>query len=49
MKEELISLGFFISPEGLKMDPKTLKEILEWHVPKSTFEGHTFHGLAIFY
>ena len=31
------------------MDPKTLKEILEWHVPKSTFEGHTFHGLGIFY
>ena len=34
-------LGFVISQEGLKVD----KEILEWPVPKSTFEVHNFHGL----
>ena len=28
-KKELVYLGFVVSPEGLKMDPKKVKSILE--------------------
>jgi hypothetical protein len=36
MKEELVYLGFIIS-QG-KMDLEKVKEIMEWLVPRSTFE-----------
>ena len=36
VKKELVYLGFFVSSEGLKMDPKKVKAILEWHNPRST-------------
>lgn len=37
MKDELVYLGFVISTEGLKMDPKKIKAIVEWPSPKSVF------------
>ena len=46
MKEELVYLGFFVSTEGLKMDPKKVKAILEWPSPRNVFEVRSFHGLA---
>jgi len=49
MKKELVYLGFFISAEGLKMDPEKIKAIMEWPSPKSIFEVRSFHGLASFY
>eukprot|EP00253_Pinus_taeda_P010063 PITA_10063 len=49
IKEELVYLGFVISAEGLKMDPKKIKAIVEWPSPKSVFEVRSFHGLASFY
>lgn len=49
MKEELVYFGFVISAEGLKTDPKNIKEIVEWPSPKSVFEVRSFHGLASFY
>jgi hypothetical protein len=38
-----------ISQEGLKMDSKKVKAIVEWPTPKSAFEVRSFHGLASFY
>jgi len=38
MKEELVYSRFIISLEGLKMDLEKLKEIMEWSIPRSTFE-----------
>ena len=35
LKEELVYLGFVISAEGLKMDPKKIKAIVEWPSPRS--------------
>ena len=49
MKEELVYLGFVFSIEGLKMDPKKIKAIIEWPSPRSVFEVRNFHGLASFY
>ena len=31
------------------MDPKKIKEIIEWPSLKSVFEVRSFHGLASFY
>ena len=49
MKKEPVYLGFVISREGLKMDQKKVKAILEWPSPKNVFEVRSFHGLASFY
>jgi hypothetical protein len=49
MKTELIYLGFVISSNELKMDPKKVKAIKEWLSPRSMFEVRSFHGLASFY
>ena len=48
-KKELVYLGFFLSPEGLKMDPEKVKSILEWPTPRSATEVRSFHGLVSFY
>ena len=47
--KELVYLGFVISVEGLKMDPKKVKAILEWPTPRSVIEVRSFHGLGSFY
>ena len=49
VKKELVYLGFVVSAEGLKMDPKKVKAILEWPTPRSAIEVRSFHGLATFY
>jgi hypothetical protein len=43
MKMELIYLGFVISSNELKMDPKRVKAIKEWSSPRSIFEVRSFH------
>ena len=47
--KELVYLGFVVSIQGLKMDPKEVKDILEWPTPKSVIEVRYFHGWASFY
>jgi hypothetical protein len=42
-------LGFVISSNELKMDPKKVKEIKDWTLPKSIFEVRSFHGFSSFY
>ena len=49
MQEEIVYLGFLILANSLKMDPKKVKEILEWPTPKNVAEVRSFHGLASFY
>ena len=49
VKRELVYLGFFVSSEGLKMDLKKVKAILEWPTPRSATEVRSFHGLVSFY
>jgi hypothetical protein len=49
MKKELIYLGFVISLNELKMDPKKVKEIKEWSSLRNIFEVRIFHGLSSFY
>ena len=48
-KEELVYLGFFISVDGLKMDPEKVKAITEWPSLRNVFQVRIFHGLASFY
>ena len=49
MQEEIMYLGFYISADSLKMDPKKVKEILEWPTLEYVGEVRSFHGLASFY
>ena len=49
MQEQIVYLGFVISADGLKMDPKKVKAILEWPAPENVGEVRSFHGLASFY
>ena len=42
-------LGFVISANGLKMDPKKVKAILECPALENVGEVRSFHGLASFY
>ena len=49
MKIELVSLGFVISQEGLKMDLEKVMEIVEWPSIRNIYEPRSFHNLASFY
>jgi hypothetical protein len=46
MKTKLIFLGFVISSNELKIDPKNVRAIKEWPSPSIIFEVRIFHGLA---
>ena len=49
MQENIVYLGFVISDDGLRMDLKKVKEILEWPIAKNVNEVRPFHSLASFY
>ena len=49
MKEEIVYLGFVILYDCLKMDPKIVKAILEWHTFETVGEVRSFYVLASFY
>jgi hypothetical protein len=49
MQTELIYLGFVISVNELKMDPKKVEVIRNWPSSRNVFEVRSFHGLASFY
>src|SRR5690606_32676612 len=48
-KTEVEFLGFIISTEGIKMDPKKVKDVLEWKTPQNVHDIQVFLGFANFY
>ncbi|GMJ03267.1 hypothetical protein HRI_003995900 [Hibiscus trionum] len=46
---EVVSLGHVVSADGIRVDPKKIKSIVEWKQPKSVTEVHSFLGLAGYY
>ena len=48
MKPELVYLGFVISRDGLKMDPKKVQEIIDWPSPRNIFEVRNFLWIGRF-
>jgi hypothetical protein len=49
MNKKLIYLGFVISSNEIKMDPKKVRAIRYWPSPRSIFGVRRFHGLESFY
>ena len=48
-KEQIQYLGHVISTEGISVDPKKIKTIMEWRVPKNVADIRSFMGLASYY
>ena len=49
MTHRVTFLGFIVTPDGVSADPEKIKSIVEWPIPKSVHDVHSFHGLATFY
>ena len=49
MTNSLMFLGFIVSSDGVKVDPKKIKSIIEWPELKTVIVVRSFHGLASFY
>jgi hypothetical protein len=45
-QKEIHYLGHIISREGISVEPKKVKAIMEWLVPKNSHEVRSFMGLA---
>ena len=48
-KKETEFLGYIISTEGVKMNPKKVQAVRDWKTPKSVKDVQSFLGLANFY
>ena len=46
---EVSFLGHIVSEEGIRVDPRKIKVILEWKPPRSVTEVRSFLGLAGYY
>ena len=47
--DNLVSLGYVMSSEGIKMDPSKVEAIDNWLIPKSIHTVRSFHGILSFY
>jgi len=48
-KEEIQYLGHVITKEGIAVDPKKIRTIMEWPVPKNVADIRSFMGFAGYY
>ena len=48
-KTEVKYLGLIISADGIKMDPKKVKAVVEWGAPKNLHDLRAFLGFSNFY
>ena len=48
-KKKIQYLGHFISAEGSFVDPKKIKSIMEWSVPKDVADIHSIMGITGYY
>ena len=46
---EVSFLGHIVSKEGIRVDPKKIKVVVEWKPPRKVTEVHSFLGLAGYY
>jgi len=46
---EVKFLGVMVRPEGIKMEKKKMKEVLDWPTPKRVKDIQKFLGLANYY
>lgn len=49
LDSQVTFLGFIVSTQGLRANPKKVKAIEEWPKPQMLKEVHSFLGLATFY
>ncbi|KAA3460492.1 DNA/RNA polymerases superfamily protein [Gossypium australe] len=47
--KEVTFLGYVVSAEGIRVDPRKIEAVLDWEPPKSVAEVHSFLGLAGYY
>jgi len=48
-KTEVLYLGLIISTDGVQIDPKKVKVIVNWQEPKNVKDVRAFIGFANFY
>ena len=48
-QSEVTYLGYVISTEGIRMDPKKLEAIRDWEIPKNVKDVRAFLGFSNFY
>ena len=48
-KEEVEFLGYIVTTEGLRMDPKKVEAVRDWPEPRTVKETQSFLGFANFY
>ena len=48
MTRSIVSLGYVITIDGIKVDEEKIQTIKEWVVPMNIHEVRSFHGLESF-